>query len=156
MELLASSVKKIAKVDECIWTIELTDLSTSQGFMSDILTERYLMIGITSPKFEKQVCINSIPDSKPEIVIPIDLENCDSSKVGAINFKGVDQLSKEWELIFYDNRFNVETQIKAYDLVSIQQPEKNTRREYLKLLGQSGTEGTRGSAYELRLKRKQP
>lgn len=154
MELLVASVKSLAKDEESICVVEFTDLSRGQGFMKGLLTEEYFMIGITLPDRDKQVCINSITDLKSEIIIPINFDKPGFPKMEAFRFFGVEELSEEWKLVFRDNRIGVETEIKEHDLVSIPQTTKNTRREYLRLVGQKNIKGTSGSAFEIKLMRR--
>lgn len=154
MELLVASVKSLAKDEESICVVEFADLSRGDGFMKGLLTEEYFMIGITLPGRDKQVCINSITDSKSEIIIPINFDKPGSPKMDAFRFQGLEELSEEWKLVFRDNRIGVETEIKEHDLVSIPQTTKNTRREYLRLVGQKNIEGTSGSAFEIKLMRR--
>lgn len=137
---------------ESIWDVELTDLGAHQHFMGYSLTTKYLMVGITSPVNESQVSINSIPSEKEaEIIIPLGLEKCDCRLTGAIVFKGIDQLTDRWKIVFTDNRFGDEQELQSDESVPIRQPVKNTRHELLKLAGRNKNGKAPRSMFELRM-----
>ncbi|MBO6523353.1 MAG: hypothetical protein JJ971_05970 [Balneolaceae bacterium] len=139
-----------------LWTIELTDLGVHQAFMGYSLSDKYLMIGITSPMFENQISINSIPKSgKEELKVPIPLEKCDCGLYGNISFKGLDKFLSKWKLFFYDSRFGEETEVIDGNLIPIKQLSKNTRSEHLKLMGYSKGKENAKSLFELRFKTKE-
>ncbi len=135
-----------------LWTIELTDLGVHQAFMGYSLSDKYLMIGITSPMFENQIAINSVPKSGEELKVPIHLEKCDCGLFGQINFTGLDKFSSRWRLFFYDSRFGEETEIISGNMIPIKQLKKNTRSEHLKLIGYSKEQEQSKSLFELRLR----
>jgi hypothetical protein len=135
------------------WEVELTDLDDHQSFMGYSLSTKYMMVGITSPLAENQVAINSIQaDKKEDIVIPLMLEKCDCKLSGRIYFKGIEKLIGKWKVFFNDNRFGEQTELHDGLFVSIRQPERNTRQEYLKLARLGGAEALPGSMFELLLK----
>ena len=136
-----------------LWTIELTDLGVHQAFMGYSLSDKYLMIGITSPMLENQISINSISDDpNEELKIPIHLEKCDCGLFGQISFKGLEKIVQKWEVVFYDSRFGEETKIKDERPVLIKQLKSNTRSENLRLIGYSKRKEDVKSMFELRLK----
>lgn len=135
-----------------LWTIELTDLGVHQAFMGYSLSDKYLMIGITSPMFENQIAINSIPKSGEELKVPIHLEKCDCELFGQINFTGLDKFLSRWRLFFYDSRFGEETEVVDGHTVPIKQLTKNTRSEHLKLIGYSKKTVKSESLFELRFR----
>ncbi len=135
------------------WTIEITDLGMHQAFMGFSLSDKYLLVGITSPMLESQISINSIPDDpKEELKIPIHLEKCDCELFGRISFKGIEKILKKWRLTFFDSRFGEETEIKNEYPIPIQQLRTNTRSENLRLIGYSKDKGLSESIFELRLR----
>ncbi len=136
-----------------LWTIELTDLGVHQAFMGYSLSDKYLMIGITSPMFENQISINSVPkNGDEEVKVPIHLEKCDCGLFGNINFTGIVKLLPKWRLFFYDSRFGEETEVIDGNLIPIKQLTNNTRSENLKLIGYSKKTEKAESLFELRLR----
>lgn len=153
MEPITMKMAKALNSTTKLWTIELTDLGVHQAFMGYSLSDKYLMIGITSPMFEDQISINSIPKTGvEELKVPIHLEKCDCGLFGSINFKGLEKFITTWELFFYDSRFDEETQIIEGNLIPIKQLTMNTRREHLKLIGYSKETNKSKSLFELRLR----
>ena len=135
-----------------LWTIELTDLGVHQAFMGYSLSDKYLMIGITSPMFESQISINSLPKDGEAVSIPLHLEKCECGLFGDINFKGLDKLLSKWFLFFYDSRFGEETEIRNDQPILIKHLKSNTRSENLRLIGYSKSKENSKSLFELRLK----
>lgn len=145
----AEALKQISK----LWTIELTDLGVHQAFMGYSLSDKYLMIGITSPMLENQISINSIPDDpSKDLRVPIHLEKCDCGLFGHISFKGLEKILKKWKLFFYDSRFDEETEVKNEAPITIKELKSNTRSENLRLIGYSKKSDKAQSLFELRLK----
>ncbi len=155
MELITARMTQAVKANTNLWTIELTDLGAHQAFMGYSLTSKYLMIGITAPKLESQISINSIPENEEEeIKIPLYLEKCDASLVGQINFKGLNKISQKWDVYFYDCRFSELTKVIDSVPIPIKKPSKNTRSEHLKLIGYTKKKDSNNPCFELRLKPK--
>ena len=153
MEPITMKMAKALNSTAKLWTIELTDLGVHQAFMGYSLSDKYLMIGITSPMFESQISINSIPkSSKEELRIPLHLEKCDCGLLGDISFTGLEKFLSQWSLFFYDSRFGEEIEVIDGNVVTIKQLDKNTRSEHLKLIGYSKETEKAKSLFELRFK----
>ncbi len=134
------------------WTIELTDLGVHQGFLGYSLSNKYLLIGITSPLLESQISINSLSDDEQaEIKIPLQLERCKALLDGSIRFKGLDKILPKWEIYFLDNRFGESVKVDEQSVISIRQLEKNTRREYMRLLESIHEDQHASSFFEISL-----
>ncbi len=137
------------------WTIELTDLGVHQGFMGYSLSDKYLLIGITSPLLESQISINSLShDEQAEIKIPLQLEKCSALLNGSIWFKGLDKILPKWEIHFVDNRFGESVKIDEQSVIRIRELEKNIRSEHMKLLESLTEDQHTSSFFELSLKPK--
>lgn len=134
------------------WTIELTDLGVHQGFMGYSLSDKYLLIGITSPLLESQISINSISKSEEEgIRIPLLLEKCKALLNGSIRFKGLEKILPNWEVHFLDNRFGETTKVDEQSVIVIRQLEKNIRSEQMRLLENMNEIQHTSSFFELSL-----
>lgn len=153
MKLTTAKMAEALKIESELWEIELIELGADQAFNGYSLTGTYLLVGITSPIQENQVSINSMPEEKREMVIPITFENCDNYLSGQVFFKGLDKITKKWDVFFTDRRFDEIVKVESSSPIAIKIA-KNTRSEQLKWIGFTKNKGSRNCFFELKLKPK--
>lgn len=108
--------------EESIWLVEITDLGASKPFLGYSLTDQYVLVGITSPTLQNEVCISSMPqNNQGEMSISLPLDKFDVPFTGILKFEGIKKLKDKWCFQLHDKREEKIIELKEKDSIKLGQ-----------------------------------